>query len=306
MCIQTRISKILAEKAALDAQMQKLELLAEKTAPIKNLLTELLEDYAAEAPEDLAALWGEILAIGGKFNLSVQPLAADELRQWEADRAALEQLRLDFAKYQADFKDSFWAEVEAAKVEILTGAEYDAAVEEELALDDDRKDIPALTLWQPWASLIQQEIKRIETRSWSTNYRGPIAIHAAKKPVNISDYPGLFELLPDNCEIPLGAVVAIANLVDCVEMTPEFIAQQSETELMCGDWLPGRFAWVLEIIRPVVPAIAATGGQKLWNWSGTSIAAELEYLEKFKATPEPEYELEESAQRIFQARSCCR
>ena len=71
-------------------------------------------------------------------------------------------------------------------------------------------------------------------------------------------------------------------------MTPEFIAQQSEQELKCGDWQPGRFAWVLEIIRPVVPPIPATGGQKLWNWSGTSVATELEYLEKLKTAPEPE------------------
>lgn len=39
----------------------------------------------------------------------------------------------------------------------------------------------AITLWQPWASLIAIGAKKYETRSWKTNYRGPIAIHAAKK-----------------------------------------------------------------------------------------------------------------------------
>lgn len=38
----------------------------------------------------------------------------------------------------------------------------------------------ALTLTQPWASLVALGVKSIETRSWATNYRGPIAIHAAK------------------------------------------------------------------------------------------------------------------------------
>src|SRR5690348_17556570 len=38
----------------------------------------------------------------------------------------------------------------------------------------------ALTLTQPWASLVAIGAKRIETRSWSTSYRGPLAIHAAK------------------------------------------------------------------------------------------------------------------------------
>lgn len=37
----------------------------------------------------------------------------------------------------------------------------------------------ALTLHQPWASLIAVGAKKIETRSWSTSYRGPLAIHAA-------------------------------------------------------------------------------------------------------------------------------
>lgn len=39
----------------------------------------------------------------------------------------------------------------------------------------------ALTLWQPWASLIAVGAKTIETRGWATNYRGPLAIHAAKR-----------------------------------------------------------------------------------------------------------------------------
>lgn len=41
----------------------------------------------------------------------------------------------------------------------------------------------AITVWQPWASLLVSGRKRYETRSWATSYRGPIAIHAAKRPV---------------------------------------------------------------------------------------------------------------------------
>ena len=44
----------------------------------------------------------------------------------------------------------------------------------------DPSSMRGLTLTQPWASLVAIGAKRIETRSWSTNYRGPIAIHAAK------------------------------------------------------------------------------------------------------------------------------
>ena len=41
----------------------------------------------------------------------------------------------------------------------------------------------ALTIWQPWASLLVSGRKKYETRSWATAYRGPIAIHAAMRPV---------------------------------------------------------------------------------------------------------------------------
>lgn len=41
----------------------------------------------------------------------------------------------------------------------------------------------AITIWQPWASLLAHGMKQYETRSWATKYRGPIAIHAAKRPV---------------------------------------------------------------------------------------------------------------------------
>ena len=38
-----------------------------------------------------------------------------------------------------------------------------------------------LSLWQPWASLVVIGAKRFETRSWPTNYRGPLLIHAAQR-----------------------------------------------------------------------------------------------------------------------------
>ncbi|MEZ2241750.1 hypothetical protein [Microcoleus sp.] len=356
MCIQTRIQKILAEKEALDAKIVRLEKLESAAAPVKNSLTLLLADYAEEVSEELPVIWEEILAIGSQYNLSAQPLAADELRQWEAAQAENERLEQEVEKWSAAAAISelavknlrsqiaqistpesrgpessppykgFHLAIEALdkmggakalsvgdQVEATNGGlsvqliktnqnsfvfSSENVIEKSEASPD---SIPALTLWQPWASLIAEEVKRVETRSWLTDYRGPIAIHAAKRDINPGEITHLRNLLPDediwtprgNCEFPLGVVVAIANLIDCVEITPEFIAQQSEQELKCGDWTPGRFAWVLEIIRTVVPPIEASGGQKIWKWTGTSIAAELEHLEKSKASPEPKPESEE-------------
>lgn len=101
MCIHTRIQKILAEKEALDAQIVRLEKLESATSPVKNLLAELLADYSQEAPEELATVWEEVLAIGSKFSLSVQPLAADELQQWEATNAENQRLKLESEKWSA-------------------------------------------------------------------------------------------------------------------------------------------------------------------------------------------------------------
>jgi len=39
----------------------------------------------------------------------------------------------------------------------------------------------AITLHQPWASLVAQDIKTIESRSWTTSYRGLLVIHASKR-----------------------------------------------------------------------------------------------------------------------------
>lgn len=47
--------------------------------------------------------------------------------------------------------------------------------------------IKALSLWQPWASLIAIGAKKIETRGWSTKYRGPLVICSAKRPASRYD-----------------------------------------------------------------------------------------------------------------------
>lgn len=79
--------------------------------------------------------------------------------------------------------------------------------------------IKAISLWQPWASLVAAGVKRHETRHWSTDYRGPIAIQAAKT----IDTAGAPDLLCQQVlgpfwpkDVPTGVVVAIAELTDCI------------------------------------------------------------------------------------------
>jgi hypothetical protein len=122
--------------------------------------------------------------------------------------------------------------------------------------------VKALTLWQPWGTAMRAGLKAVETRSWATSYRGLLAIHAGRRLER-----AFLEGLPaDFKPVPLGCVLGVVELVDCVEMTPALIAQQSARECEWGDWRPGRFAWVT---RPVVwfrEPIPAVGHQGLWDW----------------------------------------
>lgn len=48
-------------------------------------------------------------------------------------------------------------------------------------------DLRCITLHQPYASLVARRLKRFETRSWKTSYRGPLAIHAGqRRPFNLT------------------------------------------------------------------------------------------------------------------------
>lgn len=135
----------------------------------------------------------------------------------------------------------------------------------------------AISLWQPWASAIALRIKHNETRSWETQYRGTIAIHAAKKSnreleehfrqlcVRESFYrPFLDANLHSFFLLPKGAIVAVAHLEKIVSTTvmAEF---SDELELDLGDYSAGRFAWHLTNIQPLKQPCFITGRQGLFD-----------------------------------------
>lgn len=134
----------------------------------------------------------------------------------------------------------------------------------------------AISLIEPWASLVAHGLKRFETRSWGTGYRGPMAIHASKSREAVAEpgyVEGLFEaaglpvpaLWPRRPEdYPLGRVVAVTALDGCWRMTPEGIAARSRQEAAFGAWSEGRFAWAFGAVRLLARPVPCRGALGVW------------------------------------------
>lgn len=128
----------------------------------------------------------------------------------------------------------------------------------------------AISLWQPWATLIAIGAKEYETRSWSTPYRGPIVIHAAKTKdsLNIcSREPFRSVLMASGCsvvDLPFGCAVCVADLIDCIP-TYKIAPTLSQQERAFGDYSAGRFAWQLSNARVFKNPVPIRGAQGLFD-----------------------------------------
>jgi len=146
--------------------------------------------------------------------------------------------------------------------------------------------VKAISLWQPWASLCFTGWKQFETRHWSTFYRGPLAIHAAKRPCDEADGDFL-ELLVQSfgddwrSKLPRGAVIGTVRLSECLS-TEAFDADAPER--LCGDWYPGRFAWRFEDQKLFDAPIPALGRQGFFEWD-TPAGPLLEIMQANEAVP---------------------
>lgn len=129
----------------------------------------------------------------------------------------------------------------------------------------------ALTLIQPWATLIALGEKRIETRSWRTNYRGTIAIHAGKKIDNPSMFDPLYISVLKKHGItipPTGQIIAICNLIDVLP-TEKIRSQLQEKEVYFGNYSDNRFAWILDDVKTITP-VKVKGKLGLWTYNLTN------------------------------------
>ncbi|MFA4944424.1 MAG: ASCH domain-containing protein [Lentisphaeria bacterium] len=141
------------------------------------------------------------------------------------------------------------------------------------------KTITAITLWQPWASLVAAGMKAWETRSWPTDYRGPLLIHsAARKSLPYRACFGLeaAEFVQSRLgpwqALPRGQLLVLCHLADCLPVEQVLqrdpLAETSELapyEFEFGDYSPGRWAWRVRLTNRLHP-YQVTGRQGLWKF----------------------------------------
>jgi predicted transcriptional regulator len=121
-----------------------------------------------------------------------------------------------------------------------------------------------LTIRQPWAELIIDGFKSYEFRSWKTNYRGKILIHAGKNletdmVLKFKDY---------NLDCPLGAIIGEAYLEDCILVSKNF-----NDDLLKKDPIvygqsnhAQKYAWKLTNVKKYDHIIPVNGKLGLWNY----------------------------------------
>lgn len=133
----------------------------------------------------------------------------------------------------------------------------------------------AISLDEPWASLMALDLKRIETRGRPTNVRGELAIHATQRPPDpkvlqrLLEITGLTYMNWENQRWGQGEIICVLNLFDCQpveELEKEFndligdgIAGYWEKDF--GNYGPGRFGWLTKDVMKLDKRIKCKGKQ---------------------------------------------
>lgn len=137
-----------------------------------------------------------------------------------------------------------------------------------------RDTLPALTMTEPWCSLMAEQQKWIETRTWRTTYRGPVALHAAStlpKDLNaLCHQEHFYEALAlrhfcgGRWSFPRKYVLAIGMLEESI---PTEAIKVTAREHSFGNYQPGRYAWRFSAIYRLKTPLRASGSLSLWNWT---------------------------------------
>ena len=124
-----------------------------------------------------------------------------------------------------------------------------------------------ITIKEPYATLIKNNVKLIETRSWKTSYRGKLYIHASLiKNNKINDE---IKTYYNEEDLKMGYIICKCNLVDCIYMSESFInnlKKDNYIEYLCGNYEIGRYAWILKDVKILKYPIKVKGKLGIWNY----------------------------------------
>lgn len=120
-----------------------------------------------------------------------------------------------------------------------------------------------LTIKEPWATLIIEEYKKYEFRSWKTNYRGKILIHSGLS----TDKKNINKFNQYNLNYSNGFIIGEATITDCILVEEEFQNNlRKENNLVYGNNNVGLYAWKLDNIIKYEKKIPCKGKLGLWNY----------------------------------------
>ena len=123
----------------------------------------------------------------------------------------------------------------------------------------------ALTIKEPWASLIINGYKDFEFRSWKTNYRGKVLIHAGKSfdEVNRDRFKDL------NLSYSKGEIIGETEIVDCQLVTEEFYNKYLKYNplVYCKSRVIGEYAFVLNNTNKYKEKIPYKGKLSFWEYN---------------------------------------
>lgn len=179
-------------------------------------------------------------------------------------------------------------------------------------------NIKTISLKQPWATLLVLGVKTIETRSWASAYRGPLAIHAsASTDKDLMAFLGrdkafqsaLKSALGERYDsfslsaLPRGCVLGVGFLETCLRIPRSKTTYQSSAaksanfrrgvtlppetpELEFGDYEPGRYAWVFGRVKAFAKPIPARGALALWEWNYGDYEEAIRAVEELHGQPD--------------------
>lgn len=116
-------------------------------------------------------------------------------------------------------------------------------------------------------------VKKVETRSWQTQYRGNILIHASQgRSGSIFATELSFKKnFSDFKKLPFGAIIGVATLTEIIRVEELFLNDYEMNKLTMeekafGDYSSGRYAWILKNPIAFAKPIPARGMLSLWEY----------------------------------------